>query len=229
MPYATLGDVTDAQNEIDESGLPTMTWHTYTFEDQTTDVVMQYTPGWPDTLTVRIHPRGGDIELEGVVGADGRVRSIVIKATDLDREVTASALRGPALISVFKEWNAMGRDIGEQMIAGRAQRETVVDAKPATDALRALFSNVPSRPEKTRKRGADAEALIRDVADAYREAVANGDPKPRVTLAGRFGYSPEHIGRLLTQARKPRNGKPPLLGPAAPGKAGEIEEGSDGE
>lgn len=73
--------------------------------------------------------------------------------------------------------------------------------------------------------GAAREDLLRQVAAAYKEAVERGDPKPRVTLALQFGYSAAHIGRLLVEARRPRNGRPPLLGPAAPGKAGETVDG----
>jgi hypothetical protein len=219
----------DYDGADDFPGLPVMTYHVYTFEDQTTGVTIQYTPGWPDALQVRITPQGRGIEMAGVVGADGRIRSIAVEATGPDEEVTSSALRGPTLISALKELNAMGRDLAQQMLNGVDQRKTVVDAKPATDALRALLFTATRRTAATRRRGADAEALIRDVADAYRDLVAQGDPQPRETLRLRFGYSNAHIGRLLTQARKPRNGKPPLLGPARPGKAGEIEDSADAE
>ena len=78
------------------------------------------------------------------------------------------------------------------------------------------------RAPGSRLRGAAAEKLLQQVADAYREAVAAGDPSPRKTLASRFNYTNVHIGRLLGQARRSRDGRPPLLGPARPGKAGET-------
>jgi len=75
------------------------------------------------------------------------------------------------------------------------------------------------RAPGSRLRGAAAEELLQQVADAYREAIAAGDPSPRNTLASRFSYTNAHVGRLLVLARRPRDGRPPLLGPARPGPA----------
>lgn len=190
-----------------------MKWWTHTFEEDETDVVAELSEKWPD-ITVRIRPRGRGIEIRGLVHPDGRIATCTIEADDETGEVTTAAARSlPAIITALKEWNAVAREDAAQILAaGDPDARTVVDAKPAMDSLRALFYNVPRAPG-TRKRGADAELMLRQVVEAYTEASAAGDPTPRKTVAERFGYTPEYISRLLQRARQPRNGKPPLLSP----------------
>lgn len=118
----------------------------------------------------------------------------------------------------------MGREIASQTLAGRNPAETVIDAQSPAEALRILSQSATQRTSRQR-RGPEFEQLLRNIADDYRRLVQIvGDPKPRVTLARKYGYSVGNIGRLLVEGRKPRNGKPPLLGPAHPGRVGEPTE-----
>lgn len=191
-----------------------MRWWTYAFEDEETDVIVELSEKWPD-ITVRIRPRQRGVEIRGLVRQDGRIQSCTIEADEPGGEVTTAVARSlSGIITALKEWNAVARDDAAQVLAaGDPDARTVVDAKPATDSLRALFYSVPRGPQGTRKRGADAELMLRQVVEAYTEALAAGDPTPRKTVATQFGYTPEHISRLLKRARQPRNGKPPLLPP----------------
>lgn len=200
-----------------------MTAYLYAAEGITTPIVFGWTE-WPDVI-VTVRTPGQDTSISAVIRPDGVVKSVTVD-TENDTGVTGTVLKGPAIISVMKQANGVARDLAEQIISGTDITKAKVDAKPMTDAIRTLFYEpTPKRESGTRRTGADLENMIRLVAEGYREAVDAGDPKPRVTLAERFEYTPEHIGRLLTLARKPRNGKPPLLGPAAPGKAGEVSDG----
>ncbi len=67
-----------------------------------------------------------------------------------------------------------------------------------------------------RPRSTNREALLHQVVDAYRTAVALDHNAPRKVAAAQLGYSSGYVGRLLVEAR--RKG---LLGPADPGRAGE--------
>ena len=199
-----------------------MQWLTYTFEDEVTDVVLELSEKWPD-VTVRILPRSRGVEIRGVVHPDGRVQSLTIEAYDpaagddpgdynAAGQVTSSAARSlAAVITSLKEWGEIARDMGIQKLQHGEDARTVVDAKRATESLRSLLYGLPRNPAGTRKRGADAELLLRQVVEAYKEAVASGDRSPRKTVAARFDYTPEHISRLLKRARQTRNGRPPLL------------------
>jgi hypothetical protein len=200
-----------------------MTAYLYAAEGITTPIVFGWTE-WPD-VSVTMRTPDQKTAISAVIRPDGSVRSVSVDA-DSGSDITGAVLKGPAILSAMKQANGVARDLAEQIISGTDITKTVVDAKPMTDAIRTLFYEpTPKRESGRRRTGADLENMIRLVAEGYREAVAAGDPKPRVTLAKRFEYSAEHIGRLLTEARKPRNGKPPLLGPAAPGKAGEVTDG----
>jgi hypothetical protein len=209
----------DPRDERDR--LPVARYWEYEHDGQITDVTAGLGAAWPDVL-VRIAPRGRGIQVEGEFTRDGRLRRLEFTATG-DGEVVSADLRRPSIVRALKAWEVAAREAARQILAGVPPRETVIDARTPAEALRALMSGAGREPG-TRRRGADAEELLRQVAAAYRETVAAGDPRPRETLAARFGYTNAHIGRLLTRARRPRNGQPPLLGPARPGKAGETSQ-----
>lgn len=175
---------------------------------------------WPK-VQVRIRPHGRDVAVWGNFSSTGRLEQVAFQATADHAEVSTADLRWAAVIRSLKEWEIVAREIARQVLAGKEPDEAVFDARKPTEALRILSQSSSQRRRKTVRRGAEFEQLLRDIARAYREAVAAGDPKPRVTLAAQFGYSNAHVGWLLTQARKSRRGRPPLLGPARPGKAGE--------
>lgn len=199
------------QPEIPERDrLPVERSWRYSFDGEEIDIRLVLA-WWPE-VTIRIRPLDRGIEIVGVVRQDGTIQSVTIDAATEDSEITSSSVRGlSALITVLKDWNVVAQDVVAQLLEDPDAR-TVFDAKPATDSLRALFYQVP-RGTRTRRRGADAELLLRELAEAYKTALAAGDPTPRKTLAEQFGYTPEHISRLLRQARTSRNGKPPLLPP----------------
>lgn len=211
------------EHQAERDRLPVMKWLVYDHDGQTTDVMLLLGQHWPE-VQIKLVPRGQGIAMSGTFRADGTLRLVELEADD-DAEITVAQMRPSALVGALKEWNAVSREMAEQILEDRPAEEVSFYPKAATDALRLLTYQAP-RKRAVRKRGADAELLIREVVDAYREALAAGDPSPRKTLADRFGYSNEHIGRLLTQARRPRNGRPPLLGPAHTGRAGEIRDHS---
>lgn len=227
--------MSDNNQEVPERDrLPVMQWLTYTFENEVTDVILGLSERWPD-VTIRILPRSRGVEIRGVVHPDGRVQSLTIEAYSEDQEdynqggeVTGSAARSlPAVVTSLKEWGEIARDMGGQFLERGEDARTVVDAKRATESLRALLYGLPRGAQGTRKRGADAELMLRQVVEAYKEAVEMGDRTPRKTVAAKFDYTPEHISRLLKRARQPRNGRPPLLlpdDPPAPG--GDSAEGT---
>jgi hypothetical protein len=200
--------------------LPVAKYFTYEHDGQLDDVTIGLGSHWPE-VHVRIHPNRGDIEVWGTFSANGRLRKVEFVARTDRAEVTAADLRMPAAARALKEWEIVGREITRQVLDGVLEKDAVIDGGAPTEALRMLSHPSARRQPQTVRRGAAREELLRQVAAAYREALASGNPKPRETLAARFGYSNEHIGRLLSQARRPRNGQPPLLGPARPGKAGE--------
>lgn len=198
--------------------LPAVRWHTYTHDGRITDVALRLGENWPD-VTVVIVPRGLDIKIEGRFRADGRLRHLAFTADD----VVPADLRRPAVIRTLREWHVVAREAARQILAGVPEPDVTIDLGGPAEALRSLVYGQRRKPG-TRKRGPDSEQLLADLADAYRQAVAAADPAPRRTLAARFGYSPAHIGHLLMQARQPRPGRPPLLGPAIRGKPGEARQ-----
>jgi hypothetical protein len=177
---------------------------------------------WPE-VHVRIQPHQSDIEYQGAFSPTGRLYGLGLIAVVDSAEVTTADLRRSAIIRALKEWEIVGRKIAQQILAGVPPEKAVFDARSPTEALRMLSqSSAPSRRKAGNvRRGADQEELLRQVADAYRAQLKAGNPRPRLQLAADFGYTVEHIGWLLSKARRPRDGRPPLLGPARPGKAGE--------
>jgi hypothetical protein len=174
---------------------------------------------WPE-IVVAIRRHGGDVLVSGVFNSAGRLHLVQFEARN-DHEITTADLRWGGILHGLKEWEIVSRRVATQILSGASLDNAVFDARTPAEALRILDQGGRRhRPRKIRKRG-EREELIRQVAAAYREEVAAGNSRPRVALAERFGYTPQHIGALLVQARKPRNGQPPLLGAAHPGKAGE--------
>jgi hypothetical protein len=206
---------------------PAKSWQ-YTHDGQATDVTVALGATWP-AIRVEILVHGTGLRTIGDFAGDGRLHRLTIETTtETTTETTSDAieisvadLRKASLLGSLKQWEVVGRRYAHQILDGVPEREISVDGLSATQALRALAWSPRQRPVK-RARGSRREDLLRQVADAYREAIDDGDPAPRTTLATRFGYSPAHIGRLLVAARRERNGQPPLLGPAHPGRAGET-------
>jgi hypothetical protein len=207
----------DPRDERDQ--LPVARYWEYEHDGQIADVTLGLGACWPEVL-VRISPRGSGIQIEGEFTAAGHLRRLEFTAAE-GGEVVQSDLRRASVVRALKSWEVVAREVARQILAGVPVRETVFDARTPTEALRVLMYAAGRQPG-SRRRGGEAEELLRQVAAAYRAALVAGDPSPRETLAARFGYTNAHIGRLLTQARRARGGQPPLLGPARPGKAGEV-------
>lgn len=205
----------------DEDWPPVALGFTYSHGDAVTDITLGMSGGAVGTVNIR--PRGSGLTVSGYFRKDGTLEAVQINAA-AGHEITATDLRQLSSVRMLKEWDLVARELRRQIDEGTYKQDTKVDAAPAAEMLRALNARRSTRTQGKRKRGAEAEAVLEEIVAAYREALAVNDPKPRMTLAKRFGYSAEHIGYLLSQARKSRNGKPPLLGPAAPGKAGEVTD-----
>lgn len=205
--------------------LPPARMFIYEHEGKMTGVTVNLAATWPE-ICVQITPNASDLEVRGYFRENGALRLIEIESRDPNGEVTAADLRNLSSVRTLKSWEIVGRELARQYLAGVEVPE--IDARTPTAALRQLSheasKHAPTTTVAKGKRGAAVELRLRQVVDAYREAVAAGDPHPRQTVATKFGYSGEHVGRLLSQARKPRDGRPPLLGPATPGKAGEVTD-----
>lgn len=200
----------------------------YHDHDGRTDLVRVVLGLWPE-VHVRIQPHRSDVEFRGVFSSTGRLRELELAAVVDSAEVTTADLRRAAIVRALKEWEIVGRTITQQVLAGTPPEKAVFDARSPTEALRMLSQPSPSSSQdksKKIRRGREQEELLRQVTAAYRAEIKAGNPKPRLKLAADFDYTVQHIGWLLSQARKPRNGQPPLLGPARPGRAG--EEPGDG-
>jgi len=217
-------DIYEQQDRIaDNAGGPEVAW-TYRHGSHVDLVRVALLPFWPE-LRVWYRPDRGPIIYLGTFSPTGRLRQMEIETAGDDAEISAADLRRPGVIRVLREWAVAGRRVAEQLTRGVPLDKTVIDAKSPTEALRMVDqAEARRRPAKVR-RGSEHEDLIRQVAEAYKEEIAAGNSRPRIALARRFNYTPEHIGALLVKARKPRNGEPPLLGPTRPGKAGEEPAG----
>lgn len=179
---------------------------------------------WPQ-IHVRIRPHRSDIEYQGAFSATGRLYALGLEAVVDSAEVTTADLRRSAIVRALKEWEIVGRRIAEQYLAGTPPEKVVFDTRSPTEALRMLSQPATGRGSRSTsrkiRRGGDHDELLRQIAAAYKAELRAGNPRPRLKLAADFGYTVPHIGWLLSQARKPLRGQPPLLGPARPGKAGE--------
>jgi hypothetical protein len=208
---------------VDGAGGPEVAW-TYRHGSHVDVVRVGLVPFWPE-LRVLYQPDRSAVRYVGTFSSTGRLRQMEIETVGDSVEISAADLHRPGVMRVLREWAAAGRHVAEQLVRGLTLDKTVIDAKSPTEALRMVDqAEARKRPAKVR-RGSEHEELIRQVAAAYKQEIAAGNSRPRIALARRFNYTPEHIGALLVQARKPRNGQPPLLGPTRPGKAGEEPAG----
>lgn len=204
---------------VDNAGGPEIAW-TYRHGDHADLIRVALVPFWPE-LRVWYRPDHSVVVYLGTFSSTGRLRQMEIETVGDGSEISVADLRRPGMVRVLREWAVIGRRVAEQLIRGVALEKTVIDAKSPTEALRMVDqAEARRRPAKVR-RGSEHEDMIRQVVAAYKEEIAAGNSRPRIALARRFGYTPEHIGAMLVKARKSRNGEPPLLGPARPGKAGE--------
>lgn len=110
------------------------------------------------------------------------------------------------------------------------QAAIAVGFDPTADSiLGGLSGDMADRVERSmapaRGRRGDPEArqrLLATVATMYRDLTAAGVSNPKPAIARQLGYSPSYVGSLIGQARRT---KPPLLGPAYSGRAGEAARG----
>jgi hypothetical protein len=198
---------------------PALTWE-YAHNGQVSDITVGLAHAWP-AIRVVIQVRGASIQHTGEFDDHGRLTSLTINAA-VGAEVTPADLRQAAVIRSLKRWEVMAREAGRQILDGIPAKDVVLNAADAAEALRSLAYSTSARRPRKRARGPHREELLRQVAAAYQDAITAGDPAPRQTIAAQFGVSPGHVGRLLVAARRPRDGQPPLLGPAISGKAGEA-------
>jgi len=170
---------------------------------------------WPD-VTVELSPCGPAPVIAGVFSEDGTLRQLQFDASYRPRGVQASDLRHMPAVSSLKAWEVAAREYGRQILAGVPKESIVFDTTSPAAALESLSRSVRRKPGARARAAAAHEALLRRVASAYEEAA--GSRAPRKVVAERLGYSAAHVSRLLAEARRPRDGRPPLLGPGRAGR-----------
>ena len=220
-------DIHEQHDRLADAGAMYVGWEWLRGTSRAMVVEVALVPWWPE-IEVAIRSYDGPVRVHGVFSPTGRLRNVEFETLKDGYEITTADLRWTGILHGLKEWEIVSRRVAVQVLDGIPLDQAVFDAKTPAEALRILdqaASRQRPRPRKIRRKG-EREELIRKVVAAYKDEVAAGNSRPRVALAERFGYSTQHIGALLVQARKPRNGQPPLLGPAHPGKAG--EEAADG-
>lgn len=200
---------------------------TWTYEHDGAQMAVSLALGhcWPDVLVIVEQPESG-LRTAGLFGEDDRLVRFTIEVVGEDADITSAALRRP-MLGTLRSWHRVGREVARQILAGVPAESIAFDGRDATAAMRELMYADGRAIEPKRHRGAKRETLIRSVASGYRRLVEGGDPHPRIALAETLGLSEAHIGRLLTAARRERNGQPALLGPALRGKAGEAADPAD--
>jgi len=175
-----------------------------------------------------------DADLSYVVTGDvehGRVRRIEYQARE-GAWVTHRVVRSPNLVTFLERWAALANESLSAIEFGDDGSMRAYPVPPTWNLdreqmLEALEQDIAARRAErrpARRRGADAERLLLQVARRYDDLVGQDDPEPRKTIGAEMGYSASHIGRLLVTARRPdpKTGRPALLGRANPGKAGQA-------
>ena len=147
--------------------------------------------------------------------------------------VTQTDLRRSGMVALLRDWAKVARrfQLGESfdddlegLVDLPGEEDLFTAIRESTRRVSAALNSPTDPASPRRRRGRDeAEAALHAVVARYRELTDREHPdrSPRQTLAAEFGYHEAHIGRLLVKARRR---VPPLLGPAAPGKAGELKE-----
>lgn len=175
---------------------------------------------------------------------EGQMTDVEFVATPGSRHsLEQKDLRTAGVVSLVRTWAQLGRDhqlaqrfaesrpSGLVELPAQGAADTLDDTLEATRSALSAWLPAPETAARRRLRGRDADELLERVARRYQELVAAGHPKPRVAIAAEVNYTPQHIGRLLVKARRPdpKTGRPPLLGPARPGRAGERAGQDDRE
>jgi hypothetical protein len=199
---------------------PALSW-TYRHDDAEIAVTLGLGHCWPDVLVI-VEQRGTGLRVAGQFGDDGHLRQFTVETTSDEADITTAVLRRPTL-AALRAWHKVSRERIRQILDGVPEESIVFDGCDAAAAMRVLAYAAGQTAAPRRHRGTRLDDLIREVAGAYRDCVAAGDKHPRVTLAEAFGLGHAHVGRLLTAARRERNGQSPHLGPARRGVAGEAE------
>jgi hypothetical protein len=144
------------------------------------------------------------------------------KHPDLNQSIRLANPSGRQVVRIVEEWVRLGLEVGRN--PSRRGKVPLPEASSVEEALARVRSALTGnlREPGTRKRGEAKQLLLEDVVEKYRQAIQDRHRYPRKVVADQLGYSSEHIGRLLVEARKATPERGPLLGPAARGKAGEV-------
>lgn len=158
--------------------------------------------------------------VHGSFAEDGRLVAFGLRARARG-QVAATDLRTGGLITILRHYAVGGRSMmatsfNTRLIPPEVRRAQSRSFGDADRAIKLVAAGLTKRPPGKRLRGEDAERLRREVAQMYRQLVAAGDRAPREKIAKALRYTPQHVGRLLMQARQRG-----LLDPALPGRAGE--------
>lgn len=180
--------------------------------------------GWVLERPFRVHVQDSavpsliivlDIEASG-----GRLlaRSVYIERRKAPGRVDGTALRQLPIEQYLS--HALKAAMGPPTAGGLPLVRPVVmqTATSVTTRLTGTVENFESLNAGQTRRRPGREAMERVVA-AYKEALADPDTSrsPTETARKKTGYTHGHVSRLLTQARKEG-----LLGPARPGRPGEV-------
>jgi hypothetical protein len=137
----------------------------------------------------------------------------------LNESIRLESPSGKQIVRMVEEWVRLGVEVRRAgKVSGPVSLPSASNLQSALVRARAALTGT-LRETGTRKRGEAKRLLLEQVAAEYRQAIKDKHRDPRNVVAARLGYTPAHIGRLLVEARK---ATPPLLGPASPGRAGEV-------
>lgn len=176
-------------------------------------------PGWPApaVLSVAVSPDAGPVasglradrsaaatysELEASVSATADMRHILGRVSGLMAGIL-TALRAESVLA------AQGAE---------ASPEEVAEALVKVRDLTADYVSVTVQPQRRRRM---TRALLREVAEVYRKAYAEGEA-PTLAVSERFKVAHRTAARWVAEARKVGE-----LGPAAGTRPGEAKEGSE--
>lgn len=214
----------DARPMVDREVLNAVLWEQVGAVRESRDALDKLTPAFmeastPEELDAAREEMGRRFAL-----ADEKSDAVVEKYKKLPAaEIVQKDLRSLPFASLVKQWAAVAREYQVACLQRRQNGEEV-DSNIFRDlllysgdeeALRATREAVARfaarRPYRRASTNEESEDVLRQVVEAYKDAVERGVRAPRAAVAERLSYHPAHVGRLLSKAR--RRG---LLPPAKP-------------
>lgn len=178
-----------------------------------------FLPGQGKALRSRIearldHPTLPVVNLSIVVeGGRPTIESLTLDRTSPQRGLTTADLRSVPLRALLAHVVA-STAMPARFENGRLVIQMIAD--PTDEDVAGGSGGGPGSAPSPTRHTVDSAFLARAV-ELYREALAAGNPRPRVSVGATLGLSSARVGTLLHRAR--RTG---LLGAAETGRAGEL-------